>query len=150
VIGAFFLVRRSIYDQLQGFDERFFVYFEEVDFCERTRQLGMQIVYLATAQARHVGGGCSNQVKATSLFYSLRSRLLYARKHFSNTAASLVEVTTLFAEPTIRIFRAAISFRWKKVRPLADAFGMLWRDRFARKATAQAAVPTTAGERRAA
>jgi len=150
VIGAFFLVRRSVYDQLQGFDERFFVYFEEVDFCERTRQLGMQTVYLATAQARHVGGGCSNQVRATSLFYSLRSRLLYARKHFSTTAAGLIDVTTLFAEPSIRIFRAAISLKWKKVRPLTQAFGMLWRDRFAQKAITQAAFPSTAGERRAA
>lgn len=150
VIGAFFLVRRTIYDQLQGFDERFFVYFEEVDFCERTRQLGMQTVYLATAQARHVGGGCSNQVRATSLFYSLRSRLLYARKHFSRSSAGIVEFATLFAEPSIRLFRAALSLKLKKIRPLTEAFGMLWRDRWSQKSAPQAESKQVVSERRAA
>lgn len=130
VIGAFFLVRRSVYDQLHGFDERFFVYFEEVDFCERTRQLGMRTVYLATAQAIHVGAGCSGQVRALSLFYSLRSRLLYASKHFSTSAAITVHVATLVGEPVIRVIRSTFGFKWKQIGPLMFAFGKLWRDRW--------------------
>ncbi len=40
VIGAFFAVRRSLFETLGGFDERFFVYFEEVDFALRAREAG--------------------------------------------------------------------------------------------------------------
>lgn len=39
VIGAFFLVRRSLFDRLEGFDERYFLYYEEVDFCMRAASL---------------------------------------------------------------------------------------------------------------
>ncbi|WP_170005752.1 glycosyltransferase family 2 protein [Marinobacter guineae] len=102
VIGAFFFVRRRLFEQLQGFDERFFVYFEEVDFSYRARLAGWQSFYLADAQAFHAGGGTSNQVKARRLFYSLRSRLLYAFKHFSFPAALMVLATTLLLEPLAR------------------------------------------------
>src|SRR5258706_863937 len=83
VIGAFFLVRRSLFETLGGFDPRFFVYFEEVDFSLRARQEGFRSYYLATTTAYHKGGGSSQQAKAARLFYSLRSRLLYGFKHYS-------------------------------------------------------------------
>jgi len=99
VIGAFFFVRHKLFNELQGFDERFFVYFEEVDFSYRAQRAGWNSFYLADAQALHAGGGTSNQVKARRLFYSLRSRLLYASKHFSFPAALMVMFTTLLVEP---------------------------------------------------
>jgi GT2 family glycosyltransferase len=83
VIGAFFLIRRSVFDLCGGFDERFFVYFEEVDLSLRAKQLGFQSFFLSDAAAVHKGEGCSERIKATRLFYSLRSRLLYGGKHYS-------------------------------------------------------------------
>src|SRR2546422_6121032 len=77
VIGAFFLVRRSVFEDLGGFDERFFVYFEEVDLSLRARALGWPTFYLSTVQAYHHGSGrMRKQEQATRLFYSLRSRIL--------------------------------------------------------------------------
>lgn len=102
VIGAFFLVRRSLFSDLGGFDERFFVYYEELDFSYRARLSGWRSVYLADVQAFHAGGGTSNQVKAKRLFYSLRSRILYAFKHFSLPGALLVLISTLLIEPLSR------------------------------------------------
>lgn len=83
VTGAYFLVRRHVYDACGGFDERFFVYYEEVDFSLRALQKGFASYLLADVAAFHRGGGCSEQVKAMRLFYSLRSRIQYAGKHFS-------------------------------------------------------------------
>ena len=45
VMGAFFLVRRSVFDALGGFDERFFVFYEELDFSLRVRQCGLRTVF---------------------------------------------------------------------------------------------------------
>ncbi|MFH2025875.1 MAG: glycosyltransferase family 2 protein [bacterium] len=103
VIGAFFLVRRSVFESLGGFDERFFVYFEEVDFSLRARQAGWRTVYLTEAQTFHAGGGTSRQVKAKRLFYSLRSRLLYGFKHFSKLNAWLLLLITITVEPCARL-----------------------------------------------
>jgi GT2 family glycosyltransferase len=130
VIGAFFFVRSGLFEQLGGFDERFFVYFEEVDFCQRSRTLGFKTVFLASAQARHVGGGCSNQIRGRALFYSLRSRIAYAEKHFARWQSNLVLAATLLAEPVIRIGVALLRLKWKNIGPLMQAFGSLWRSRF--------------------
>jgi len=102
VIGAFFLVRRALFDALNGFDERFFVYFEEVDFAFRASRLGMGTIFLSDIKAFHAGGGASKQVKARRLFYSLRSRVLYARKHFSTVGYLLVVLTAVGVEPFAR------------------------------------------------
>ncbi len=130
VIGAFFLVRTRLFERLGGFDERFFVYFEEVDFCERTRQLRLQTVFLASAQARHMGGGCSNQVRGRSLFYSLRSRIAYADKHLPRWQSLLVLASTSLGEPMIRLALATLKLKWQTVGQLMYAFGNLWQDRF--------------------
>jgi len=106
VIGAFFLVRRHIFESLSGFDERFFVYLEDVDFSYRAFQKGWKTVYLADAQAYHRGGGTSEQVKAARLFYSLRSRILYGYKHFSFVPATFLLLATLFIEPISRLILA--------------------------------------------
>jgi N-acetylglucosaminyl-diphospho-decaprenol L-rhamnosyltransferase len=106
VIGAFFFVRRAVFDALSGFDERFFVYFEEVDFALRARQRGWRSVYFAGAAAIHHGGVSSGQVRAARLFYSLRSRLLFVEKHASQPAARLVHALTWGIERPLRMLRA--------------------------------------------
>jgi len=117
VIGAYFLVRRSIFAQLGGFDERFFVYFEEVDISLRARNAGYTSCILRDVQARHTGCGSSDQVKTSRLFYFWRSRLLFSRKHFAWPQYCGIFLLTFAAEPIIRLLRAAFSASW-------DAVGM--------------------------
>lgn len=127
IIGAFFLVRRNVFEVLNGFDERFFVYFEEVDFSYRAKQRGWSSVYFADAQAFHAGGGTSRQVKAKRLFYSLRSRILYVFKHFSPFAAAATLLTTLLVEPVTRSVRAFGACSWLSLKETWAAYGMLFR-----------------------
>lgn len=127
VIGAFFLVRRSLFEALNGFDERFFVYYEEVDFSYRSRQVGWLSFYLSEAQAFHSGGGTSNQVKARRLFYSQRSRLLYAHKHFNPVGVSIVWLVTMLIEPISRTIMSIWQRSWLSFRELWHAYLMLCR-----------------------
>lgn len=126
VIGAFFLVRRELFEALEGFDERFFVYLEDLDFSYRAYQSGWRCVYLADVQAFHAGGGTSNQIKARRLFYSLRSRLLYSFKHFSWIGASAVLIATLLVEPLSRSVLALLRRSWPSLKETWAAYGMLW------------------------
>ena len=125
VIGAFFLVRRTVFDALQGFDERFFVYLEDLDFSYRARQAGWRSVYLAVVQAFHAGGGTSNQIKARRLFYSLRSRLLYVFKHFTVPGAVAVALLTLLIEPLARTALALARRSWVSLIETWAGYGML-------------------------
>ncbi|MES2462443.1 MAG: glycosyltransferase family 2 protein [Armatimonadota bacterium] len=103
VMGAFYLVRTADFEQMGGFDERFFVYLEDLDLSVRLRNTGRRIVYLTAAQVFHKGGGSSENVKAARLFYALHSRILYGFKHFSPLWATLLLLGTLLVEPWIRV-----------------------------------------------
>lgn len=127
VIGAFFMVRKKVFNQLGGFDEQFFVYLEDLDFSLRARHAGWRSVYIAESQAFHAGGGTSNQVKARRLFYSLRSRVLYAFKHFSLPGALLVLIATLLLEPVTRMAYALLRRSWSAVSETWAGYVMLWR-----------------------
>jgi GT2 family glycosyltransferase len=127
VMGAFFLVHREVFESLKGFDERFFVYFEELDFSYCARQAGWQSYYLATAQAYHKGGGCSEQVKARRLYYALSSRILYSYKHFGWVAATGVLLGTLLVEPFSRLVLAVAHKSFGEMQETMQAYSMLWR-----------------------
>ena len=127
VIGAFFFVRRILFKELSGFDERFFVYFEEVDFSFRAKNLGWNSIYLTNAQAFHVGGGVSQQVISKRLFYSLRSRILYTFKHFSLLKIILILFTTVFIEPVTRIVFAIIKRSSKSIKETSIAYYMFYK-----------------------
>lgn len=126
VIGAFYLIRRSLFVSLNGFDERFFVYLEDLDLSLRARQAGWRSVYLASARAFHAGGGTSQQVKAERLFYSLRSRLLYGFKHFPPLQAWALVGVTLLIEPLSRTVFALLRGGWADVRNTLKGYGLLW------------------------
>jgi hypothetical protein len=127
VIGAFYLVRRSLFERLHGFDERYFVYFEDLDFSLRASVAGWRRHYLATARAFHRGGGISDQVKAERLQYLLRSRLRYVRRHFSRPGAWAVTLATLIVEPAVRVIAALGRGALSQVRDTVRAYGLLAR-----------------------
>ena len=128
VIGAFFLIRQALFKHLSGFDERFFVYLEDLDLSLRVHRHGYRSMYLSDAQAFHVGGGTSRQVKAHRLFYSLRSRLLYGFKHFSTHQAWALLLTIVFLEPFTRSFFAILRRSALDLSATLRAYGMLYRD----------------------
>src|SRR5687768_8472646 len=123
VMGAFFFVRRSVFEALGGFDERFFVYYEDLDFAARARAQGWTSVYLASARAFHRGQGTTTSVTDRRLFYFARSRILYARKYFGPLGAFGVMLTTLALEPLARIVASP-----RSAAATLRAFGMLWKE----------------------
>ncbi|HVJ51590.1 MAG TPA: glycosyltransferase family 2 protein [Aliidongia sp.] len=106
VMGACFLIPRPLFESLGGFDERFFVYYEDVDLALRARQAGWLSWYETGGQVIHRGGGSSRRIPARRLFYSLSSRLRFARKHFSRSGQLLVTLATFAVEPWSRLVLA--------------------------------------------
>lgn len=125
VIGAFYFVRRSLFESINGFDEAFFVYLEDLDFSLRAREEGFCSVFLADARAFHVGGGTSEQVKAARLFYSLQSRIVYSFKHYNTINLICVSFATLFIEPVVRVLFS--SFSLKSIGEICRAYVFLYR-----------------------
>jgi len=127
VIGAFYLIRNTLFKELKGFDETFFVYLEDLDLSHRVLEHGKRIHYLGSASAFHKGGGTSEQVKATRLFYSLRSRMLYGFKHFSKRQAWCLVFLTCIIEFIPRILKAIMKGSIKELNEILGAYLMLWK-----------------------
>jgi N-acetylglucosaminyl-diphospho-decaprenol L-rhamnosyltransferase len=127
VIGAFYLVRNELFKRLHGFDEKFFVYLEDLDFSLRCHQAGSAVLYTAGITAFHKGGGLSERAKARRIFHSLRSRIVYAWKHFGPFEATVVTGTTLLLEPILRILRAACLLSPAGVIETIHGYTLLWR-----------------------
>lgn len=90
VSGACILVRRLVLEELDGLDESFFMYAEDIDFCRRLRQAGFDLLYEPDAVVEHEGGASGPR---TSLLPVLAtSRLRYAVKHRSGGAVFLERV----------------------------------------------------------
>jgi len=61
VTGACFAIGREAFRELGGFDERFFMYFEDADLCKRAAAAGMPIRYVPSAVVTHIGGASSSE-----------------------------------------------------------------------------------------
>jgi N-acetylglucosaminyl-diphospho-decaprenol L-rhamnosyltransferase len=75
--GSCFLMRREAFDSVKGFDERYFMYFEDVDLCERIGKAGWQNVYVPDAEVTHIGGHSTARASARMLREHHRSAYLY-------------------------------------------------------------------------
>jgi N-acetylglucosaminyl-diphospho-decaprenol L-rhamnosyltransferase len=126
--GAFFFVSRKLFNDLSGFDERFFVYYEEVDFSYRAKSAGWDSFFLASAQIYHRGCGTTDSIKGKALFYFLRSRILYIHKHFSLIESVFHVLGTLTLEFFARLMRALFSqSRSEELKSILEAYTLLYK-----------------------
>jgi len=73
VTGAFFLIRKDVIEQIGYFDEDYFMYVEEVDFCFRAKTKGWQVYYLPDWSITHLGGASgTSELPILSEFKSLK------------------------------------------------------------------------------
>jgi GT2 family glycosyltransferase len=112
-----------LFEALGGFDEVFFVYYEDLDFAARARAHGFGSVYLATAQAFHRGQGTTQNATGRRTFYFSRSKILFALRHFGTTGAYAVIAVTLTLEPLARMLA-----RPKSAAETLRAFASIWKE----------------------
>jgi N-acetylglucosaminyl-diphospho-decaprenol L-rhamnosyltransferase len=81
VSGSCVLVRREAFDGIGGFDERYFLYWEDADFCRRLRNAGWSVRFRPDARVVHVGARSSRTAKALAIRAFHRSAYLYYSTH---------------------------------------------------------------------
>lgn len=95
VSGACMILKKSVFEGVNGFDPRFFMYFEEVDLCMRIKQLGYKVIYFPKSKIiHHIGKSLENNDKVQEMFE--KSRFLFLKKYHGLFSA-------LFAEAFLRI-----------------------------------------------
>jgi GT2 family glycosyltransferase len=81
-MGTFLLIRRAAIDNVGILDERFPIFFNEVDWCFRARRGGWKILFSPAVEVVHYGAGSTRQVWAEMAWESRRALLAFYRKHY--------------------------------------------------------------------
>jgi GT2 family glycosyltransferase len=81
VYGCAMLLRASMLWAIGGFDERFFLYYEDIDLCLRARAAGYDVRLAPRAHVLHHGSRSTSRRPALKLFHEARSRMLFFAKH---------------------------------------------------------------------
>ena len=95
VIGAFMLIRRETFDQVGGFDEGFFLYWEDADFCKRAAEAGWVTLYAPVSEVLHLTARASRHAPVRSLRAFHRSAFRYYWKHSAWTGRLLSPLVAL-------------------------------------------------------
>ncbi|KKU89017.1 MAG: Glycosyl transferase, family 2 [Microgenomates group bacterium GW2011_GWF2_47_9] len=103
--GAYLLVKRDSFDKLGGFDERFFMYLEDVDLGKRANEKNMRVVYCPHSTIRHEGGASSkNKYKIMhNAWYDSRKK--YYLKHFGFITNFIIQPIFTLEEKILQIIR---------------------------------------------
>lgn len=88
VLGAALAIRREAFETVNGFDEAYFLYQEEIDLCYRLRAAGWEIHYAPVATILHVGGASTGQRATETFGQFVRSTRRFARLRLSRTRAA--------------------------------------------------------------
>lgn len=123
--GACLLVRRSAFDAVDGFDDRFFMYYEDIDLCRRLRAAGCRLLYMPGASAVHHWGESSAQVPERMLVESYRSRMHYFETYYPGWGGELSRWAALTELRMRRVFLAGAALilpgRRERMRKQAEA-----------------------------
>ena len=121
-VGAALLMRRSALDEIGGFDERYFMYAEDLEWCWRAARAGWQVRFVPEAVVRHVGnasGAQSYGSRRSEAYY--RNTYRFYRRHHSSAATvayrllNLLGAARLYAVNRIRGRPELAAFWWHQV-----------------------------------
>lgn len=96
VIGAAFVVKRDYFEKVDGFDESFFMYFEEIDLCKRIREVGGKVYFYPDIEVIHFKGKSSEQTSVRKIEY-YQSMAYYHRKHSGFLKEAFVRFSIFFS-----------------------------------------------------
>jgi GT2 family glycosyltransferase len=97
LVGAALMTRWTVLEQVGGFDEGYFMYSEELDWCRRVKPAGWRIVYLPVAQIIHYEGKSSEQAATARHIRFQTSKIRYFRKFHGPRAAGFLRAFILGA-----------------------------------------------------
>lgn len=82
VLGAAMVIRRAAFDAIGGFDEAYFMYYEEVDFSFRLHAAGWAVHFAPAVVVQHVGGASTSQRRIAMIVQHHTSTVRYYRRHY--------------------------------------------------------------------
>ena len=116
VSGSFMLIKKEVFNEIGFFDEKFFMYLEDVDFCIRAMHANLKTIFCPHLAIFHEGGASSNNADKIHYLAWSKSRKYYVKKYFNHPALSFLYMILIFDDAIINIWRKIKEFL-KKTNP---------------------------------
>ena len=124
--GAAFWVRKTAFTQLGGFDERFFMHFEEIDLCLRGKAVGWITMCHGNVHVAHLGGGTLPANQPKKLYFNIRNSLWTYTKTIPAFPLLLIIVLRLGFDFFLGLF-LFFTFKFDHVRAIVKAHNHFFR-----------------------
>jgi len=111
VTGAAIMIRRAAFNAIGGFDESFFMYAEEIDFCWRLRRAGWETHFAPVTDVVHEGRASTRQQPVEMLEQSAMSSIRFYRRRYSGLRLG-VGLAIFRATMAARIARDSLRYLW--------------------------------------
>ena len=103
ICGAYMIFRRINKNELNLFNEDYFMYMEDVDFGIKNNKNGLKVVFDPNSSITHIGGVSSPNKYRTSLNYWYKSRKIFFKKHLPTIQAIILNIFFIIEESILKI-----------------------------------------------
>jgi GT2 family glycosyltransferase len=115
VVGAAFFTRTDLFNLLGGFDEKFFMYFEESDLCQRVRTKGYKVLYTPHVSLIHIRGYSVNKISNKMAVEYRRSQIYYYHKHRPMWEILMLKIYLMFKFLS-EYLKTSNTYSWKIIK----------------------------------
>lgn len=122
ISGAAMMIKKEVFEKSGGFDENFFLFYEDADLCKRLKDMGYKIYFYPGSDILHYKGeNVNDEFSGKTYFYAKQSQLLYYKKHNSLSDRILLSIylllkfgfkyLTTFKSINLKIFMLALGLK---------------------------------------
>ncbi len=118
ISGSFVLIRKKDFDSLNGWDEDFWMYYEDMDLCKRAKNIGMKIILLNKWNYKHSHGKASRKDNATKIVAKSQviiSSHIYIEKHSKKSIKFINHLLLIFLRSSELILKSIFSRTYREI-----------------------------------
>jgi GT2 family glycosyltransferase len=122
--GAAMMIRRSVVEEIGLMAEQFFLYYEEMDYCERIKKAGYSIWYCASSKIYHKESVSTGKASPLKIYYLTRNRILFQRRNVNGFALLVSLLFITFLTIPKNTFMLAVKGQMEHLKAFYK--GLLW------------------------
>ncbi|MCL4354088.1 glycosyltransferase [Patescibacteria group bacterium] len=124
VPGTAFMISKKLFEKIGGFDEKFFLYFEEFDLCKKVKEMGYELTIMMKARIIHFWEVSTKQRNDINEIFS-ESRFYYFKKNYGIISALFTSFVLGLGKYSIAVFLILVSFLFISINNLNNSMAFI-------------------------
>ncbi|MCX6711562.1 MAG: glycosyltransferase family 2 protein [Candidatus Woesearchaeota archaeon] len=113
LIGGAMMMKMDVLKKIGGFNEKYILYYNEVDWCLNAKKMGFRVLHVPTARAKK--GGIEKELSSFSLYHMLRDKITFMKLH-ANKLIYYIFIFGAFLSIPIKVIRFALINRFDLIK----------------------------------